>query len=98
VIAAKTRLAAARRGLKKTPAQYLTENLVVTGSGNFSALAFLCTAMALGVDNALFSVDWMNRTSRQWSFSSGNRWPRTTWKKSRISTLSAYCDFDDRRV
>jgi len=53
-----TRLAAARRGLKKAPAQYLTENLVVTCSGNFSAPAFLCTVSALGVDNVLFSVDW----------------------------------------
>ena len=40
------------------PAQYLTENLVVTCSGNFSTPAFLCTTMALGVDNVLFSVDW----------------------------------------
>jgi predicted TIM-barrel fold metal-dependent hydrolase len=53
-----TRLGATRRGLKRTPAQYLTENLVVTCSGNFSAAAFLCTTMALGVDNVLFSVDW----------------------------------------
>jgi 2,3-dihydroxybenzoate decarboxylase len=53
-----TRLAAARRGLKRTPAQYLTENLVVTCSGNFSAPAFLCTVMVLGIDNVLFSVDW----------------------------------------
>jgi len=53
-----TRLAAARRGLKKTVAQYLVENLVVTCSGNFSTPAFLCTVMALGVDNVLFSVDW----------------------------------------
>jgi predicted TIM-barrel fold metal-dependent hydrolase len=53
-----TQLAATRRGLKKTPAQYLTENLVVTCSGNFSAAAFLCTVMALGVKNVLFSVDW----------------------------------------
>ena len=53
-----TRLAAARRGLKKAPAQYLTENLAVTCSGNFSAPAFLCTVSALGVDNVLFSVDW----------------------------------------
>jgi predicted TIM-barrel fold metal-dependent hydrolase len=53
-----TRLAAARRGLKRTPAQYLTENLVVTCSGNFSAPAFLCAVMALGIDNVLFSVDW----------------------------------------
>ena len=36
----------------------LTENLVVTCSGNFSGPAFLCTVMALGVDNVLFSVDW----------------------------------------
>jgi hypothetical protein len=55
-----------RRGLKKTPAQYLTENLVVTCSGNFSAAAFLCTVMALGVKNVLFSVDWRtNPMSRQ---------------------------------
>jgi 2,3-dihydroxybenzoate decarboxylase len=53
-----TQLAARRRGLKRTPAQYLTENLVVTCSGNFSAPAFLCTVMALGIDNVLFSVDW----------------------------------------
>jgi predicted TIM-barrel fold metal-dependent hydrolase len=53
-----TRLAATRRGLKKTPAQYLTENLVVTCSGNFSDAAFRCSVMALGVDNVLFSVDW----------------------------------------
>jgi predicted TIM-barrel fold metal-dependent hydrolase len=53
-----TQLAAVRRGLKRTPAQYLTENLVVTCSGNFSAPAFLCTVMALGIDNVLFSVDW----------------------------------------
>jgi 2,3-dihydroxybenzoate decarboxylase len=53
-----TRLAAERRGLRRTPAQYLTENLVVTCSGNFSDPAFLCTVLALGVDNVLFSVDW----------------------------------------
>ncbi len=50
--------AAARRGLKKTPAQYLTDNLVVTTSGNFSTAAFLCTLMTLGIDNILFSIDW----------------------------------------
>jgi predicted TIM-barrel fold metal-dependent hydrolase len=53
-----TQLATARRGLKRTLAGYLTENLVVTCSGNFSSPAFLCTMMALGVDNLLFSVDW----------------------------------------
>jgi predicted TIM-barrel fold metal-dependent hydrolase len=53
-----TQLAVARRGRKKTLVQYLTDNMVVTCSGNFSAPAFLCTVMALGVDNVLFSVDW----------------------------------------
>jgi predicted TIM-barrel fold metal-dependent hydrolase len=53
-----TQLAALRRGLKRTPAQYLTENLIVTCSGNFSAPAFLCTVGALGIENVLFSVDW----------------------------------------
>jgi predicted TIM-barrel fold metal-dependent hydrolase len=53
-----TLLAAARRGLKRRPAEYLTDNLMVTCSGNFSGAAFLCTVMALGVDNVMFSVDW----------------------------------------
>ena len=53
-----TKLAAGRRGLKRTLSQYLTENLVVTCSGNFSSAAFQCTIMALGIDNVLFSVDW----------------------------------------
>jgi predicted TIM-barrel fold metal-dependent hydrolase len=53
-----TRLAAGRRGLKRSPAEYLTENLVVTLSGNFSGPAFLCTVQAMGVGNVLFSVDW----------------------------------------
>jgi 2,3-dihydroxybenzoate decarboxylase len=30
----------------------------VTCSGNFSTPAFLCTVMALGIDNVLFSIDW----------------------------------------
>jgi len=41
-----------------TSTEYLTENLMVTCSGNFSSAAFLCTVMALGVDNVMFSVDW----------------------------------------
>ena len=52
-----TQFAAKRRGLKKAPEQYLGENLVVTTSGNVFAPAFLCTLLALGVDNVLFSVD-----------------------------------------
>ncbi len=50
--------AAVRRGLKKSPAQYLRDNLLVTTSGNFSAPAFLCALTALGADNILFAVDW----------------------------------------
>jgi 2,3-dihydroxybenzoate decarboxylase len=51
-------LGAKRRGLKKAPAQYLRENLLVTTSGNFFAPAFLCTYLALGAENIMFSVDW----------------------------------------
>ncbi len=50
--------AAARRGLKKTPLQYLRDNLLVTTSGNWYEPAFLCTLLALGADNILFAVDW----------------------------------------
>ncbi len=53
-----TQLAAKRRGLRKAPLEYFIENLVVTCSGNFSTPAFLCTVLALGIDNVLFSVDW----------------------------------------
>jgi predicted TIM-barrel fold metal-dependent hydrolase len=64
-----TQFAAKRRGLKKAPAQYLRENLVVTTSGNFFMPAFLCSLMALGADNILFSVDWpyeSNRVAADW--------------------------------
>ncbi len=50
--------AAARRGLKKTPLEYLRDNLLVTTSGNWYEPAFLCTLLALGADNILFAVDW----------------------------------------
>ncbi len=50
--------AAARRGLKKTPLEYLKDNLLVTTSGNWYEPAFLCTLLALGADNILFAVDW----------------------------------------
>jgi 2,3-dihydroxybenzoate decarboxylase len=53
-----TQLAAKRRGLKRAPIEYLTENLAVTCSGNFSSPAFACTVAALGIDNVMFSVDW----------------------------------------
>jgi predicted TIM-barrel fold metal-dependent hydrolase len=53
-----TRIAAQRRGLKKTLSEYLTENLVITCSGNFSVPAMVCSVMALGADNVMFAVDW----------------------------------------
>jgi predicted TIM-barrel fold metal-dependent hydrolase len=53
-----TRFAMQARGLKRGPRQYLTENLVITCSGNFSTGAFLCSLLELGIDNILFSVDW----------------------------------------
>jgi predicted TIM-barrel fold metal-dependent hydrolase len=53
-----TAAAAARRGLKKRPLDYLKENLLVTTSGNWYEPAFQCTLAALGVDRILFAVDW----------------------------------------
>lgn len=50
--------AAARRGLKKTPLQYLKDNLVVTTSGNWYEPAFVCTLLALGADSIIWAVDW----------------------------------------
>ncbi len=50
--------AAKRRGLRRTPLEYLKENLLVTTSGNWYEPAFLCTLLALGADNILFAIDW----------------------------------------
>jgi len=50
--------AAARRGLKKTPLQYIKDNLVVTTSGNWYEPAFVCTLLALGADAIIWAVDW----------------------------------------
>ena len=50
--------AAARRGLKKRPLDYLRDNLLVTTSGNWYEPAFVCTLLALGADNILFAADW----------------------------------------
>ena len=52
------RAAVERRGLKKTPLQYLKDNLVVTTSGNWYEPAFVCTLLALGIDSMLFAIDW----------------------------------------
>jgi predicted TIM-barrel fold metal-dependent hydrolase len=52
------RAAAERRGLKKTPMDYFRENLLVTTSGNWYEPAFVCTLLAMGIDNMLFAIDW----------------------------------------
>jgi predicted TIM-barrel fold metal-dependent hydrolase len=49
---------AKRRGLQRTPLEYLKQNMLVTTSGNWYPPAFLCTMLALGVDNILFAIDW----------------------------------------
>jgi predicted TIM-barrel fold metal-dependent hydrolase len=50
--------AAKRRGLQKTPLQYLKDNMLVTTSGNWFEPAFICTLLSLGADNIMFAVDW----------------------------------------
>jgi len=49
---------AKRRGLKRSPLEYLQENMLVTTSGNWYEPAFQCTLAALGADKILFAVDW----------------------------------------
>ena len=53
-----TCLATKKRGLKKTVAEVMYENIVVTTSGNFSPAAFQCTRDVLGIDKIIFSIDW----------------------------------------
>ncbi|HXS41682.1 MAG TPA: amidohydrolase family protein [Stellaceae bacterium] len=55
---------AKRRGLKKTALDYIKDNLVVTTSGNWYEPAFVCTLLALGIDNILFAVDWPYEPNR----------------------------------
>ena len=52
------RAAAGRRGLKRAPIDYFRSNLLVTTSGNWYEPAFVCTLLALGIDNMLFAIDW----------------------------------------
>ena len=59
-----TAAAAARRGLKRRPLDYLKENLLVTTSGNWYEPAFQCTLAALGVDRILFAVNWPYEANR----------------------------------
>jgi predicted TIM-barrel fold metal-dependent hydrolase len=50
--------AAARRGLQRSPLEYIRENLLVTTSGNWYEPAFVCTLLALGAERILFAADW----------------------------------------
>lgn len=53
-----THLAAKRRGLKKTPLDYIRDHLYVATSGNWYAPAFECTRLAMGADRILWAIDW----------------------------------------
>jgi predicted TIM-barrel fold metal-dependent hydrolase len=80
--------AAKRRGLQKTPLQYLKDNMIVTMSGNWFEPAFLCTLLALGADNILFAVDWPyepNATATQFL----NQLPISELDRERIAHLNA---------
>jgi predicted TIM-barrel fold metal-dependent hydrolase len=50
--------AAKRRGLAKTPLDYIHDHLYVTTSGNWFEPAFVCTLLALGADRILWAIDW----------------------------------------
>jgi predicted TIM-barrel fold metal-dependent hydrolase len=59
----------AHRGLKRRSTDYLRDNTVITTSGNFYTPALLCSIMAMGVDNVIFSVDWpfeSNKLGKSW--------------------------------
>ena len=59
-----THLAARKRGLARTPLEYIRENLYVTTSGNWFEPAFECTRLALGADRILWAVDWPYEANR----------------------------------
>ncbi|MCX5850428.1 MAG: amidohydrolase family protein [Deltaproteobacteria bacterium] len=60
-----TRLSAfAQEKLKRSPADYIRDNLVITTSGNFSPQSVLCAIGTIGVDNILFSADWPNESNK----------------------------------
>ncbi len=90
----KTYQAAVRRGLKKTPLQYLKDNLVVTTSGNWYEPAFVCTLLALGADSILWAVTGlMKRTAWGWTFSTNCHLTNSIRKKSPTAMPSGYCGF-----
>jgi predicted TIM-barrel fold metal-dependent hydrolase len=53
-----THLVAKRRGLKKTPLDYIRDHLYVATSGNWYEPAFVCTLLAMGADRILWAIDW----------------------------------------
>jgi len=53
-----THLVAKRRGLAKTPLEYIRDHLHVATSGNWYEPAFLCTLLAMGADRILWAIDW----------------------------------------
>jgi predicted TIM-barrel fold metal-dependent hydrolase len=53
-----TRHACKRRGLKRTPLEYIRDNLLVSTSGNWYEPALVCTLLSLGADKILFAIDW----------------------------------------
>lgn len=59
-----TYLSAKRRGLKKTPLEYIRDHLYVATSGNWYEPAFLCTLLAMGADRILWAIDWPYEANR----------------------------------
>jgi predicted TIM-barrel fold metal-dependent hydrolase len=53
-----THLVAKKRGLAKTPLEYIRDHLYVATSGNWYEPAFLCTLLAMGADRILWAIDW----------------------------------------
>jgi len=72
--------AAARRGLRKTPIEYLKDNLLATTSGNWYEPAFVCTLLALGADRILFTVALLRQLRSQLQHMLLGRIVMETWK------------------
>ncbi|MCQ2558024.1 MAG: amidohydrolase family protein [Oscillospiraceae bacterium] len=49
---------ASRIRLKKTPTEYMRENVMLTTSGNYSPEALRCAIDVMGIDRIMFSVDY----------------------------------------
>ncbi len=50
--------------LKRQPADYIRQNMLVTTSGNFSTPSLLCALGTIGIDKILFSVDWPHESHK----------------------------------